>query len=217
MFISSCSLYNLNVKIYTPDMAKSKFYVVWKGSSPGIYRTWSECEKQIKGVPGARFKSFSTREEAESMYQNGAQSVFQKSVSDDVIQKSLCVDAACSGNPGVVEYRGVYTESKEEAFRKQPIERGTNNLGEFLAIVHGLALLKREKSDIPIYSDSETAMLWVKKGRPFTKLVHDDSTEEIWKLVGRAVKWLDENTYTNPLLKWNTQQWGEIPADFGRK
>lgn len=198
-------------------MGKSKFYVVWKGRTPGVYRTWPECEATIKGVQGAQFKSFSTKEEADFMYTNGPNAVRKTTRSEDIIMPSLCVDAACSGNPGIVEYRGVYTHTGEEVFRKQPISRGTNNLGEFLAIVHGLALLKRENNTMPIYSDSETAMLWIKKGRPFTKLAHDESTEEIWKLIERAVKWLDKNTYVNPLLKWDTQSWGEIPADFGRK
>ena len=37
-------------------MAKNKYYAVRKGRIPGIYRTWSECQKQVTGYPGAVFK-----------------------------------------------------------------------------------------------------------------------------------------------------------------
>ena len=133
------------------------------------------------------------------------------------IPDSLCVDAACSGNPGAVEYRGVYTATGEVVFHKRPIPYGTNNLGEFLAIVHALAYLKQHSRDIPIYSDSATAILWVKQKRVRTTLRQDAGSKEIFELVERAINWLESNEYKNPILKWDTKNWGEIPADFGRK
>ncbi|WP_049769545.1 RNase H family protein [Rippkaea orientalis] len=81
------------------------------------------------------------------------------------------VDASCIGNPGDVEYRGVSTETREEIFHKRPMAYGTKNLGEFLAIVHGLAYLKNQNKDIPLYSDSQTAILWVKNKKIKTKLI----------------------------------------------
>ena len=132
--------------------------------------------------------------------------------------ESISVDAACSGNPGKMEYRGVLTHNKQEIFIKGPYKRGTNNIGEFLALVHGIALLKsKNKEDIPIYSDSRIAMSWVKQKRCKTNITFDASNKDLLELIKRAENWLKENTFKNPILKWETKAWGEIPADFGRK
>ena len=133
-----------------------------------------------------------------------------------VLENSLAVDAACSGNPGAMEYRGVHVASRQQVFHFGPMY-GTNNIGEFLAIVHGLALLKQKGFDMPIYSDSVNAISWVKQKKCKTKLPRDPKTEQLFQLIERAEKWLRENIYSTPILKWETQQWGEIPADFGRK
>ena len=192
-------------------MAKQKFYVVWEGVTPGVYTSWTDCQLQIKGYEGAKYKSFDTREEAEralatSPYAYIGKNAKKKSekVSSEtlpacVIDNSLAVDAACSGNPGPMEYRGVHIA------------------GEFPAIVHGLALLKQKGFDMPIYSDSVNAISWVRQKKCKTKLPRTAETEELFKLIERAEKWLRENTYTTRILKWETKEWGEIPADFGRK
>ena len=130
--------------------------------------------------------------------------------------QALCVDAACSGNPGQMEYRGVLIPSGKELFHFGPIY-GTNNIGEFLAIVHGLALLKQQGSNMPIYSDSFTARTWVKKKKCKTTLQRNEKTEYLLSVVARAERWLLTNTYTTPIETWQTELWGEIPADFGRK
>ncbi|MDB9733020.1 ribonuclease H, partial [Polaribacter sp.] len=114
--------------------------------------------------------------------------------------------------------RGVLTHNKKEIFIKGPYKRGTNNIGEFLALVHGIALLKsKNKEDIPIYSDSRIAMSWVKQKRCKTNITFDASNKDLLELIKRAENWLKENTFKNPILKWETKAWGEIPADFGRK
>lgn len=206
-------------------MAKKRYYVVWNGVEPGIYSTWQECEAQIKGVKQALYKSFDSLVQAEQAYSSspysyiGSNAKEKKSAKElpaTVIRNALAVDAACSGNPGMMEYRGVYIGTGEEIFHFGPIF-GTNNIGEFLAIVHGLALLKQKNSDIPIYSDSRNALLWVKQKACRTKLPRDKSSEELFGYIDRAEKWLRENRYTTSLIKWETEQWGEIPADFGRK
>ena len=209
-------------------MAKQKYYVVWNGVTPGIYTSWSECQAQIKGYEGAVYKSFESREEAERAYASspyhyvgrGAAarqaSAEQPSWGAEVQTEALAVDAACSGNPGPMEYRGVYLRTRQEIFHFGPMQ-GTNNIGEFLAIVHGLALLKQKGFDMPIYSDSVNAINWIKQKKCKTKLPRDAKTEELFHLIERAEKWLRENTYTTRILKWETKQWGEIPADFGRK
>ena len=135
----------------------------------------------------------------------------------EVIHEAIAVDAACSGNPGAMEYRGVYLADGKEIFHYGPVH-GTNNIGEFLALVHGLALLKQKGLDtMPIYSDSVNAQLWVRKHHCKTTLVRNDETEKLYQMIERAEAWLRNNTYRNPIIKWQTDKWGEIPADFGRK
>lgn len=211
-------------------MKKQKFYVVWAGFSPGIYDTWTACQLQVKGYDGAKFKSFDTLEEAQDALEASPYAYIGKGSNGKpkekrdadaplptvVIDNSLAVDAACSGNPGAMEYRGVHVASRQQVFHFGPMY-GTNNIGEFLAIVHGLALLKLKGYDMPIYSDSVNAINWVKQKKCKTKLPRNSKTEELFQLIERAENWLRQNTYTTRILKWETKQWGEIPADFGRK
>jgi ribonuclease HI len=131
---------------------------------------------------------------------------------------SISVDAACSGNPGVMEYRGVWTADGAELFHFGPARDGTNNIGEFLAIVHALALLhKKEDAVTPVYTDSKTAISWVRKKKANTQLKPNHHNKNLFDMIRRAEKWLKENEWKNPVLKWETERWGEIPADFGRK
>lgn len=205
-------------------MSKNKFYVVWVGREPGIYPTWDECKVQIDQYKNAKYKSYNTYGEAEAAFKLGWQKgLFSEKRPSQTIQateidyNSISVDVGSSGNPGIVEYRGVDTKTGEILFYKGPIQKGTNNLGEFLAIVHALAYLKKIGSSQTVYSDSQTAISWVKKKEVVSSLVRDDSTKEIWELVERALHWLRNNTYSTKICKWNTKEWGEIKADFGRK
>jgi ribonuclease HI len=211
-------------------MSKKKFYVVWNGRKKGIFTSWNVCKKQIDGFEGAQYKSFADLKEAEIAFskkyadykglntKKPTLSATEKAGYGTPNLESISVDAACSGNPGKMEYRGVLTHNKQEIFIKGPFKNGTNNIGEFLALVHGIALLKsKNKEDIPIYSDSRIAMSWVKKKTCRTNITFDASNKDLLELIKRAEKWLKENTYKNPILKWETKAWGEIPADFGRK
>lgn len=212
-------------------MAKQKYYVVWEGVAPGIYTSWTDCQLQTKGYEGAKYKSFDSREEAERALASSPYTYIGKNAAKskatprlapgsplpkEVLANSLAVDAACSGNPGPMEYRGVHVASGQEVFHFGPV-KGTNNIGEFLGIVHGLALLKQKGFDMPIYSDSKIAIDWVRQKTCKTKLPRTAETEELFRLIRRAEKWLKENKYATRILKWETKQWGEIPADFGRK
>lgn len=202
------------------NVAKQKYYVVWSGKSPGIYYSWDECKRQVMGVKGARYKSFLSETEAKEAFQSGKIENNHSTSSTkqaDYIKESISVDAACSGNPGDMEYKGVYTDNSKEIFHFGPIANGTNNIGEFLAIVHALALLKEKNLDLPIYSDSMTALSWVRKKKANTTIERNESTEKLWNLITRAEEWLKRNTYSNQLLKWETKAWGESKADFGRK
>ena len=210
-------------------MAKQKYYVVWEGVKPGIYGSWDECQQNIKGFPNARYKAFPSIQAAEAAYKQPYENVKGKAVNLEIhlegleenqpkpIFPSLAVDAACNMTTGDMEYRGVDAQSGKEIFRLGPFKDGTNNIGEFLAIVHGLALLKQKNSNLPIYSDSLTAISWVRKKKVNTKQMETFNNAKLFELIGRAEKWLRENTWTNKLLKWETHAWGEIPADFGRK
>ena len=131
--------------------------------------------------------------------------------------QAIAVDAACSGNPGAMEYRGVCLTTGATLFHYGPVY-GTNNIGEFLAIVHALALLKQQGITRTVYSDSRNAMLWVKARKCRTRLARTPRTEPLFQLIARAENWLATHQWDDiPLLKWNTRAWGEVPADFGRK
>lgn len=206
---------------------KPKFYVVWEGAEPGIYNSWDECKKVVENRSGAKYKSFDSEAEARAAFIQPYWHVINKEKSKatapkalptnaGIITDSLAVDAACSGNPGVMEYQGVRTSDKFQIFHKKfPV--GTNNIGEFLAIVHGLAYMKKHGFPQPIYSDSVNGMAWVRQKKCKTKLPRTPETEELFQYIERAENWLKTNTWDTQILKWDTDSWGEIPADFNRK
>jgi ribonuclease HI len=207
-----------------------KYYTVWKGHHTGIFESWDDCKAQIKDFQGAQYKSFLTFEAAKKALKGNYKDyikknkVFKSELSKEQLKKigqpnynSISVDAASSGNPGKMEYRGVDTKTKGELFKQGPFPEGTNNIGEFLALVHGLALLKNNNKNLIIYSDSRTAMSWVKKKICNTKLERTDKNKPVFDLVDRALVWLKKNEYSTTIVKWETKAWGEIPADFGRK
>ncbi|HOI26832.1 MAG TPA: ribonuclease H family protein [Paludibacteraceae bacterium] len=206
---------------------KRKYYVVWKGRNPGIYTDWDGCKAQIENFPNALYKSFESEEQAEEAFSCEPKNYLGRRMAsapkipiDSNIKpelEALAVDAACSGNPGKMEYRGVYVRNGAEAFHVGPFEQGTNNIGEFLALVHGLAYLKQYGFEHPIYSDSENAISWVKQKKCRTKLILNAKNAVLFDMIARAEKWLATNTYKTKIMKWETAIWGEIPADFGRK
>ncbi len=209
-------------------MAKNqKYYVVWKGRTPGIYSTWDDCSAQVTGYPGAQYKAFDSREAAESAYR-GQYADYKGKAAPRTIRKftpgagqptipSYAVDAACAGNPGPLEYRCVHTETGEVVFQEGPYARGTNNVGEFLAIVHTLMRFTKEGIALPIYSDSKIAIGWVADKHCKTTLVRESANAQLFTLIRQAEQWLANSHYPNSILHWQTEAWGEIPADFGRK
>jgi ribonuclease HI len=208
---------------------KQKYYVVWFGNPAGIFDSWKECQLSIKDVSGAQYKSFLTFEEAKKAFRNEYKDYIgintkKKKISKEELIKigepnlyTISVDAASSGNPGIMEYRGVDTQTHQQLFHQGPFQQGTNNVGEFLALVHGLAFLKQKNSDRKIYSDSKIAIAWVKRKKCNTKLKKTSKNKKIFDLILRAENWLENNTYKTVIIKWETKAWGEIPADFGRK
>jgi len=211
-------------------MAKQKFYVVWKGRKTGVFDSWEKCREQVFGYAGAQYRSFNTKQSAEEGFKKNSKDFIIKKTGesklsperlkliDKPILESISVDGAWNTMTGYAEYRGVYTKTKEELFRKGPFEEGTNNVVEFLAIVHGLAYCKQKNLEhLPIYSDSKNAISWVKKKEARTKLIKTKNNEVLFNLIDRALIWLKQNSYKNKILKWETEAWGENPADFGRK
>ncbi|MBQ2190375.1 MAG: ribonuclease H family protein [Paludibacteraceae bacterium] len=207
---------------------KAAYYVVWVGKTPGIYDNWEDCEAQVKGTAGAKYKGFASREAAEQAFADGADKhIIRKpkeavsnqplAISSHPILPALAVDAACSGNPGVMEFRGVIADTGTEVFHRGPFQAGTNNIGEFLAIVLGLAYLKQNHLPWALYSDSRTALAWLKKKHADTKIEWNASNQDLFYMIRKAEMWLHDNTWTTPVYKWDTKKWGEIPADFGRK
>ena len=209
---------------------KKKYYTVWKGHHTGVFETWDDCKAQIKDFQGAQYKSFETFDAAKKALKGnykdyiGKSKKFKSELTELQLKKiglpnfnSISVDAASSGNPGKMEYRGVDTKTKKQLFIQGPFAEGTNNIGEFLAIVHGLAYLKKHNINLIIYTDSKTAMSWVRKKTCNTKLERNDKNKALFDLIDRALIWLKNNTYITKVVKWETKAWGEIPADFGRK
>lgn len=208
---------------------KNRTYVVWEGRKPGIYTHWDDCKTQVEGFDAAKYMAFDTLPEAEAAYQSGWKKYYAARHKNESAQvtsfrgkrpsgKVVVVDAACSGNPGKMEYRGVYLSTNQVIFHSGPFEDATNNIGEFLAIVHALALLLKKGLCMPVYSDSANALLWVKKKKCGTKLQATGRNAPVFDLIQRAEYWLHNNDYQHiPLHKWETKDWGEIPADFGRK
>lgn len=206
---------------------KQKYYVVWEGNTPGIYMSWEDCQLQIKGHPTAKYKSFDSLAEAEFAQKRNYYEFVKKSVKtvsnsneskENILKDSISVDAACSGNPGTMEYQCVETHTGKLIFHQGPFNQGTNNIGEFLALVHALAMLQKLKNDhTAIYTDSVTAISWVRNKKVKTNLEMSAKNKILFDLIDRAESWLKTNSYKNKIIKWNTESWGEIPADFGRK
>ena len=217
-----------------------KFYVVWIGRHPGVYDTWDDASQQVENFPGARYKAFGSAAEAAVAFRSfdggnlqdlgnlltGAsrKSRTKKAGREtdyfsipEIDLRGWAVDASCMGNPGVMEYRGVELMSGKEIFRVGPFQDATNNIGEFLAIVHALALMFQKGEWHTIYSDSVSGMAWVRNRQIKTTLRRTARNARVFELMARALAWLNTHSYDARVLKWQTELWGEIPADFGRK
>ncbi len=223
-------------------MKRRKFYVVWVGHNPGIYDNWPDAQEQVTNFPGAKYKAYDDIDEATAAYRGDpreqlglmrallqrkpdydpkARQARDYSTLPGVRMDAIAVDGACAGNPGPMEYRAVRLADGAEIFRigdKTPLT-GTNNIAEYLAMIHLAALLaKAGDFSTPIYTDSRNTLAWLRRGRSKTSLAATPQTEKTLALLARADAWLAANgPIRNPIIKWPTESWGEIPADFGRK
>lgn len=214
-------------------MPNRKFYVVFAGYQPGIYDTWEECKAQVDGFHGAKYKSYPSCEEATMAFRK-EQDVEEMQFYTFLTQKrdvrpnysafpeirldAIAVDGACNHNPGGdVEYQGVMVGSGERVFHVGPYPGGSNNVGEYIGLVHALALLaQRGDTTTPVYSDSVTALSWLRR-RHSRCTIKFPPGNKLKELLDRADMWVATHQIVNPVIKWKTDEWGEIPADFGRK
>lgn len=221
-----------------PNYSK-RFYVVWKGRVPGVYDNLDDAMEQVDNFPGALFKSYDSPQAAAEAYRRSEVREDKRDLGNLLLDSSRAnlpknnqpdyfsfpeidlngwaVDASCLGNPGRMEYRGVELMTGKEIFRVGPFEKSTNNIGEFLAIVHALALMQQTGESHTIYSDSVTGMAWVRNRKVKTQLAREAANEQCFRMMERALSWLNTHTYSSQILKWQTERWGEVPADFGRK
>ena len=209
---------------------QQKYYVVSLGHKTGVFESWPECQAAIFNYPHAAYRSFKTRQLAEQAFKSSSEEVigndaFETTTLTDQereqfgkpIEDSISVDGAWNTATGVAEYQSVHTTTGKVIFRSVPFEDGTNNIVEYLAIVHALLYCKQHKLTLPIYSDSRTAISWVRGKKANTNHKRNKDNKELFKMVDAANIWLGRNEYPNEILKWETGAWGENPADFGRK
>ena len=223
-----------------------KYYVVFRGHNPGVYDNWDEVKEQTNGFPGALYKGYATSEEASEAYRNFTGMEDREELSrllfsrptepergggereignppslnrdnPEIDWNAWAVDASCLRNPGKMEYRGVDLKTGEEIFRVGPFEDATNNIGEFLALVHAMALMTKNGEYHKIYSDSKTALSWWRNKKVRTSLKSTPKNAKVFELLARAEVWVRTHTFPETVMKWETERWGEIPADFGRK
>lgn len=218
--------------------AGKKYYVVFAGRNPGVYDDWSDAREQIEGFDGARYKGYGSAAEAAEAYRkasgknDGDLGRFLAGASRRALPKpgqpdyftnpevdldAWAVDASCLGNPGRMEYQGVELMTGRTLFRIRPFDDATNNIGEFLAIVHAMALMAKEGKYHNIYSDSVSGMAWARTRKVKTQLKPTPRNAKVFELMARAVTWLNTHQFPSKVMKWQTEKWGEIPADFGRK
>lgn len=208
-------------------MAKKKFYAVVVGRTPGIYDAWDHPEEsksakaQVDKFPGAKYKGYATYEEAYVAVYGAVPKKEDPVVQEKHLTKveptelSISTDAACSGNPGVLEYRIVWSDTGEEIYHSPKFKLGTNNIGEFLALVWAIRYVRQHRLDCDIYTDSNTAIAWV-RNKKIKSSFDLDKCPELREEVNEALKYLVDVHYER-IFKWNTKMQGEIKADFGRK
>jgi ribonuclease HI len=172
-------------------MPKSKIYVVAKGKTPGIYKAWAgvgQAQEQVKGFPGAVYKSFPTaglakewlvtvtgyhpdvmgelEKRAPGAVSNGkASSVRSSGHQADLAQGKAVVytDGGCLGNPGPGGYAAIVLQGDDRVELSGGFKRTTNNRMEILACIMGLEALSPE-TGVVVISDSKYTVDTMTKG-----------------------------------------------------
>jgi ribonuclease HI len=160
-----------------------KYYVVWQGRETGIFNDWASCKKQIDHFPGARYKSFTTQQEAQAAFKAGVgkSTTTTKSVSNgfkkapgiktyteaDIkaiqVDTKIYTDGGCEPNPGkagsgMAVYRN---EQLAELWYGLYNPHGTNNTAELNALCQAMRMAEQElkhKRSVVIFCDSKYAI-----------------------------------------------------------
>ncbi|MCY9861130.1 ribonuclease H family protein [Vibrio coralliirubri] len=214
-------------------MSKKNHYVVWVGRTTGVFDNWADTQAQISGFSGALFKGFTTLDEAtaafDAGYANAISTPSKLSTASKVKGKPaslvgipthecITVDGAFSGSSKKMEYQCVMNLSREIIFRSKPFVGGSNNIAEFLALIGAIRYRESiKRPDLDIYSDSKTALAWVRDKQLNTTIDINTLDPVIQGRISSALQYIQTNPQPQNLKKWDTASWGEIPADFGRK
>lgn len=213
-------------------MSKNKFYVVWKGRETGVFTDWTEVSKLIKGFRNAEYKGFANKESAELEFQLGSPSGRSKINEVKVSEKPegassktkapdyecLTVDGSYLGSKNMMQYRCVWNASGEEVFGTKPILGGNQNIAEFLALVGAMKYrVVTKQYDLHIYSDSKTALSWVRNKKIKSTYDLGQLDEIVQNRIYGALEFISKSGVAKNLFKWESALWGEIPADYGRK
>ena len=155
-------------------MAKKKFYAVASGRQCGIFEDWATTEEQVKGYSGARYKSFTSREEAEAWLthpvyetrkvpnsQEASSHNLQKIGKDEI---AVFTDGGSINNPGPGGYGVVIEERGERTEFSGGYRHTTNNRMELTAAIVALEQLRGCKKQIFLHSDSSYVVNGVNKG-----------------------------------------------------
>lgn len=155
-------------------MAKKNFYAVKKGAKPGIYSTWKETEAQVSGFPGAVYKGFATREDAQNWLESDVLHTSRKKQTVSATPQSLpkvkpgevivYTDGGAINNPGPGGYGAVIMRPAEVKELSDGYRLTTNNRMELMACLVALRELQGENSKILLHSDSSYVVNGMTKG-----------------------------------------------------
>jgi len=142
-------------------------------------------------------------------------------------KKGFVVDGSTRGNPGPSEYRAMNLATGEVVFHCK-IGIATNNITEFIALAHCVLYCIQNDLTTEIYTDSQTALSWLRKKSTNSSLPNNEKTAIARDYMNRIIAKLKDvniiydgiDTKVNDNIivsKWYSSEYGEIPADFGYK
>lgn len=156
---------------------KKKFYAIAVGVKPGIYTSWPTAHAQVKGFPGAKYKGFLTRHEAEHWLDNpvhaptaskakaaGKNSVAPADTSPRPGEVSIYTDGGARFNPGPGGYGVVQIYNGETRELSGGYQHTTNNRMELMGCIVALRNLEHRDKPVTIYSDSQYVVNGITKG-----------------------------------------------------
>lgn len=199
-------------------MAQKKFYAVRRGYQPGIYTEWFGplgAQVQIKGFPGAVYRGFPSREEADAFMAGKSASPPPQPDMPKEPHVIVYTDGGASGNPGPGGYGAVILPPKGTPRELSGgFRRTTNNRMELMACIVALEQLDGELP-IVLHSDSrymvdainkKWVLSWKRKG--WKKADGQPAKNpDLWK---RLMKCLETRNVTFRWVKGHAgQAWNE--------